>query len=552
MQENILKSKHILFKYQTIEELIQGTGYKPSLKAMAIISPGMTVDDLIKKLMEINEISLACEVMAYALHPRARIWWGCSIIKSLHEELFAKSDGKEGAKTEGEAEEKATKEKAEAVVLPKNKEEAKEMLSQKVNEQKEALGLPQDKKEEQSDDASNASSGDSKEKELTPEQKKELIEKLKAQQEQQRAEQKAKFEKDMEMAEKKKQEAFKKIDEALASLSPEDKAFYDECQKKIDQYFKENIGMTKQEFIDFSKDIIKKAEKADESGDPAERQAVLSEFASVLSKNSDNIAKKFDEIIAIQKEFELNQGKNSSKSKVNTADKKENPKEDENTKSDENAKTEETADAKEKPEIDLATLKIEKEEAEKAKKIKEVEEKAANIENNLRKRAYEAAVAWVKEPTKPNTLCVEKYSKEVGNYPEGMLCLASFWSYGDFSITSASQKKAKEDGKPEQPDIVLRVDPCLPPKGIYSTLLMSALHEGGTRKPVERFVLYYQMGEKIACGEDNWAKENVDLKQEQPAAVPEKSENKSKEKPEEKPGKKTETDDTPSYTKWKM
>ena len=447
MQENISKSKHILFKYQTIEELIQGTGYKPSFKALAVISPNMAVDELIKQLLGINEISLACEVMAYALHPRARIWWGCSIIKSLHEELFAKSDGKEGAKTEGEAEEKATKEKAEAVVLPKNKEEAKEMLSQKVNEQKEALGLPQDKKEEQSDDASNASSGDSKEKELTPEQKKELIEKLKAQQEQQRAEQKAKFEKDMEMAEKKKQEALKSIDEALASLSPEDKAFYDECQKKIDQYFKENIGMTKQEFIDFSKDIIKKAEKADASGDQAERQAVLSGFASVLSKNSDNIAKKFDEIIAIQKEFELNQGKNSSKSKVNTADKKENPKEDENTKSDENAKTEETADAKEKPEIDLATLKIEKEEAEKAKKIREVEEKAANIENNLRKKAYEAAVAWVKEPTKPNTLNAEKYSKEAGNYPEGMLCLASFWSYGDFSISSASQKKDKDEGK---------------------------------------------------------------------------------------------------------
>ena len=559
MQENILKSKHILFKYQTIEELIQGTGYKPSFKALAVISPNMTVDELIKQLLGINEISLACEVMAYALHPRARIWWGCSIIKSLHEELFAKPKAQEAAKAAAEEAPKkkteAPKEKAEAIALPKNKEEAKEMLSQKGSEQKEALGLPQDKKEEQSDDASNASSGDSnassgdsKEKELTPEQKKELIEKLKAQQEQQRAEQKAKFEKDMEMAEKKKQEAFKKIDEALASLSPEDKAFYDECQKKIDQYFKENIGMTKQEFIDFSKDIIKKAEKADESGDPAEKQAVLSEFASVLSKNSDNIAKKFDEIIAIQKEFELNQGKNSSKSKVNTADKKENPKEDENTKSDENAKTEETADAKEKPEIDLATLKIEKEEAEKAKKIKEVEEKAANIENNLRKKAYEAAVAWVKEPTKPNTLNAEKYSKEAGNYPEGMLCLASFWSYGDFSINSESQKKAKEDGKPEQPDIVLRVDPCLPPKGIYSTLLMSALHEGGTRKPVERFVLYYQMGEKIACGEDNWAKENVDLKQEQPAAVPEKSENKSK----EKPGKKTETDDTPSYTKWKM
>lgn len=526
MQENISKSKHILFKYQTIEELIQGTGYKPSFKAMAIISPGMTVDELIKQLMEINEISLACEVMAYALHPRARVWWGCSIIKSLHEELFAKSGGKEDAKPEGEAEEKADekapKEKVEAIALPKNKEEAKEMLSQKVSEQKEALGLPQDKKEEQSDDASNASSGDSKEKELTPEQKKELIEKLKAQQEQQRAEQKAKFEKDMEMAEKKKQEAFKKIDEALASLSPEDKAFYDECQKKIDQYFKENIGMTKQEFIDFSKDIIKKAEKADASGDQAERQAVLSGFASVLSKNSDNIAKKFDEIIAIQKEFELNQNIKSSENNAETV------------------KTEETAKTGEKADKDAVAL--EKEEAQKAEKIKEVEEKAANIENNLRKRAYEAAVAWVKEPTKPNTLNAEKYSKEAGNYPEGMLCLASFWSYGDFSITSASQKKAKEDGKPEQPDMVLRVDPSLPPKGIYSTLLMSALHEGGTRKPVERFALYYEMGEKIACGKDNWTSEKVELKEEQPVIVPEKQEKSSDEKSDEKP----------TYTKWKM
>jgi hypothetical protein len=522
MLENIAKSKHILFKYQTIEELIQGTGYKPSLKAMAIISPGMTVDDLIKKLMEINEISLACEVMAYALHPRARIWWGCSIIKSLHEELFAKSDGKEGAKTEGEAEEKATKEKAEAVVLPKNKEEAKEMLSQKVGEQKEALGLSQNKKEEKADVSS--SSNSSEKAGPTPEETKEYVEKLKAQQEKRQAEQQARTEKESEMAEKQVQETLKKIDEAIASMSPEDKAFYDQCQTRIDQYFKENIGMTKQELMDFSENMIKKADKADKSGDLAARQAVLKKFTLVLSKNSDNIAKMFDEIIEVQKEFEQKQNQNSSKDKA------------------------EMASTEEKSEIDTAALMKEKEEAKKAEKIKEVEENAVNLENNLRKRAYEAAVAWVNEPTKPNTLRVEKYSQELSDYPEGMLCLASFWSYGDFSISSASQKKDKDEGKPEQPDMVLRVDPSLPPKGIYSTLLMSALHEGGTRKPVERFVLYYQMGEKIACGEDNWAKENVDLKQEQPAAVPEKSENKSK----EKPGKKTETDDTPSYTKWKM
>ena len=68
----------------------------------------------------------------------------------MHEELFAKANVKEGAKLEGETEETAEtaapKEKAEAVALPKNQEEAKEMLTQKVDEQKEALGLSQDKK----------------------------------------------------------------------------------------------------------------------------------------------------------------------------------------------------------------------------------------------------------------------------------------------------------------------------------------------------------------------------------------------------------------------
>ena len=61
MQENLTKSKHILFKFQTIEELIQGTGYKPSLKALSVITPGMTVDGLIQQLMGINDISLACK-----------------------------------------------------------------------------------------------------------------------------------------------------------------------------------------------------------------------------------------------------------------------------------------------------------------------------------------------------------------------------------------------------------------------------------------------------------------------------------------------------------
>ncbi len=518
MQENLIKSKHILFKYQTIEELIQGTGYKPSLKALSVITPNMTVDSLIQQLMGINEISLACEVMVYALHPRARIWWGCSIIKSLHEEIFAKPEGKETEKPEGEAEKKAEapKEKPEAVALPKTKEEAKEMLSQKVGEQKEALGLPQDKKEEKKVEASNAStsSNDSEKAELTPEQKKELLEKLKAFNEKQQAEQQALFEKEFAETEKQQQEVLKKIDETIAKFSAEDKAFYDECQKKIDQHFKENMGMTKQELVDFTNNIINKAIEADKSGNPAESRKVFNEFMSVFANNKDNIAKMFDEIIKIQEEVEHKQDKNSSKNEAETTT------------------TEEKAEAEEKPEIDAAALIKEKEEAQKAEKIKKAEATAANLENNLRKRAYEAAVAWVNEPTKPNTLNTEKYSKEASAYPEGLLCLASFWSYGDFTINSDSQKKSET----EQPETIIRVDPSLAPKGVYSTLLMSALHEGGTRKPVDRFVLYYEMGEKIACGKDNWTSEKE--KQEQTAIVAEKPIIKAAEKP--------------TYTKWKM
>lgn len=518
MQENITKSKHILFKYQTIDELIQGTGYKPSLKVLAVITPDMTVDCLIQQLMEINEITLACEVMVYALHPRARIWWGCSIIKSLHEEIFAKPEGKEGAKPDGKTAPKAPKEKAEAVALPKNKEEANEMLSQKVGEQKEALGLPQDKKGE----ASNASANDSEKTKLTPEEKKELLEKLKAYNEEQHAEQQALFEKEFKETEKQRQEVFKKIDETIASFSPEDKAFYDECQKKIDQHFKKNTGMNQQELLDFSKNIINKAIEADKSDNPADGQAVLKELMTVLSNNTDNIEKMFDKMIKIQEEIEQKQGKKSSTNKA------------------------ETTTTEEKPKKDIAALLKEKEaekekereEIQKAQKIKEVEEKTANLENNLRKKAYEAAVEWVNAPTKPNTLKVEKFSNEASSYPEGMLCLASFWSYGDFNITSDSQKNNQDPEKKKQPETIIRVDPSLPPKGIYSTLLMSALHEGGTRKPIERFVLYYNMGEKIACGKDNWTSEKIEPKQEELAAVPEKQEEKTEEKP--------------SYTKWKM
>ena len=193
--------------------------------------------------------------------------------------------------------------------------------------------------------------------------------------------------------------------------------------------------------------------------------------------------------------------------------------------------------------LDEELAEKEREEIQKAQKIKEVEENTANLENNLRKKAYEAAVEWVNAPTKPNTLKVEKYSKEADNYPEGMLCLASFWSYGDFNISSASQKNNQDSENQEQPETIIRVDPSLPPKGVYSTLLMSALHEGGTRKPVDRFVLYYEMGEKIACGKDNWTSEKViKPNQEHPIAAPEKP----KEKPIIKPA------DKPTYTKWKM
>ncbi|MDR2803844.1 MAG: hypothetical protein LBB22_06110, partial [Treponema sp.] len=40
--------------------------------------------------------------------------------------------------------------------------------------------------------------------------------------------------------------------------------------------------------------------------------------------------------------------------------------------------------------------------------------------------------------------------------------------------------------------------------GLVQTLLMCALHKGGTRKVKERYEVYFNLGVDVVCGKENW------------------------------------------------
>jgi hypothetical protein len=46
--------------------------------------------------------------------------------------------------------------------------------------------------------------------------------------------------------------------------------------------------------------------------------------------------------------------------------------------------------------------------------------------------------------------------------------------------------------------------PGLAANGLTQTLLMCALHKGGTRKLKERYELYFNLGVDVLSGKDNW------------------------------------------------
>lgn len=107
----------------------------------------------------------------------------------------------------------------------------------------------------------------------------------------------------------------------------------------------------------------------------------------------------------------------------------------------------------------------------------------------MRAKAMDAVYSWIAVPNEVNSQKALDVGNECADTPSGLLSLTAFWSFGNLTPT----------GKQFIP-----TPAGLAANGLNSVLLNSALHQGGTRKPKERFKHYFELGLKIAYGEDNW------------------------------------------------
>ena len=101
----------VLLKYRTIGELTASGGYKLPTQYAAAVQNDQFVADFIKKLIGDGAVRPAMDVLAYAIHRRAGVWWGLCCMRSLAEEL------KESALQQAEQEKKARQEQAKATAV---------------------------------------------------------------------------------------------------------------------------------------------------------------------------------------------------------------------------------------------------------------------------------------------------------------------------------------------------------------------------------------------------------------------------------------------------
>ena len=104
--------------------------------------------------------------------------------------------------------------------------------------------------------------------------------------------------------------------------------------------------------------------------------------------------------------------------------------------------------------------------------------------------ALSAVYAWVAAPNAENSQKCLDIGNECSDTAEGLLSLSAFWSFGDLL--------------PLKEDQTVPTPPGLAPNGINGAFLMCALHQGGTRKPKERFEEYFRLGVEVLTGADNW------------------------------------------------
>ncbi|MDR0630305.1 MAG: hypothetical protein LBG24_11870 [Treponema sp.] len=115
--------------------------------------------------------------------------------------------------------------------------------------------------------------------------------------------------------------------------------------------------------------------------------------------------------------------------------------------------------------------------------------KAPEHEKKVRDDALSAVYRWVVAPDEVNSkLCLD-IGNECPDTPAGLLSLSSFWAFGNL-MPGGEQ--------------IVPTPPGLAANGLVQTLLMCALHKGGTRKLKERYELYFNLGVDVLSDQDNW------------------------------------------------
>ncbi|MDR1147881.1 MAG: hypothetical protein LBK66_04555 [Spirochaetaceae bacterium] len=110
-------------------------------------------------------------------------------------------------------------------------------------------------------------------------------------------------------------------------------------------------------------------------------------------------------------------------------------------------------------------------------------------EKKLRDNALSAVSRWIAVPDEPNSKICLDIGNECPDTPAGLLALSAFWASGNL-MPGGEQ--------------IVPTPPGLAANGLNQTLLMCALHKGGTRKLKERYELYFNMGIDVLSGKDNW------------------------------------------------
>jgi hypothetical protein len=115
--------------------------------------------------------------------------------------------------------------------------------------------------------------------------------------------------------------------------------------------------------------------------------------------------------------------------------------------------------------------------------------KVPEQEKKIRDDALSAVYRWIAAPDEQNSKKCLNIGNECPGTPAGLLSLSAFWSFGNLM--------------PEGDQVII-TPPGLAANGLNQTLLMCALHKGGTRKLKERYELYFNIGVDVLSGRDNW------------------------------------------------